>query len=125
MDERLRIIGGQQLMNVTVEDVPLLARILVMLILGTGSASSYQLGQLPVVHLTGPGVDIYLRSEDWLKIAPYLADGTLNLIAYPEDISAPGSVNPFLADTQFPELYNKVSGILSTLFTTKFPTTNI
>jgi hypothetical protein len=124
VDESLRIIGGRQLMNVTADDVPVLARVLVMLVLGVGSAASYQIGQLAVVHLTGPDVDLHVRAEDWLKIAPYLADGTFNVIAEAEDLFPPENATAAVIETQYPSLYRRVYGVLSTLFTVKFPTTN-
>jgi hypothetical protein len=109
VDERLNIVGHGQLMNLTLDDVPWLTRAFISLMNGQGSSASYQIKNVSVVHLTGPNFNVYLRAEDWLKIAPYLADGTFSL-----DVLAPDA-----------DVYNKVYGVLSSLFTTSFPTTNI
>lgn len=126
MDERLSVIGGQQVMNVTADDIPALAHAIVSLILGQGRAGSQQIAEVSVVRLIGVDFDLYLRSEDWLKIVPYLADGTLNpLVIAADPLIQDQPIASALIEVQNPILYKRVYGVLTTLFTTRYPTTKI
>ena len=126
MDERLSVVGQKQLMNLTSDDVPEVAHALVSLLVGSGRAGPTQVGGVAVVQLVGPDFDITLRGEDWLKIAPYLADGTLSLTEVGTDALIPDRpLATTRVEEQNPILFQRVYGILLSLFPTKYPTSSI
>lgn len=126
VDQRLGLLKGHQVANVTLDDVPTLAKAITACIRGLGLALAVHVLEVPMVHLYGPGFSVYVRGEDWLKISPYLVDNTLSpqVVAYPPTV--PGApLNVGTLTTQDPNLYNKVYGLLSMLFPIPYPRTNI
>jgi len=119
--------GGRQVANLTNDDVPLVARAIVACIRRlAGLNTVYYRNNVSMVNIKGAGFDVYIRGEDWLKIAPNLVYGSWN-----PDVTAvrlaPSDPRLDVAtvDLQDADLYRIVSGTLSALFPTPFPTSNI
>ncbi len=113
-------------MNLTANDVPIVARAIVACTLKLASIGTVQVNNVSLVHLSGVGFDLYIRGEDWLLIAPYLADGTLNplVTAYPIPPGDP-HVDVSTVDLQDQALYTRVYGLLLSLFPKSYPTSDI
>lgn len=66
--------------------------------------------------------------EDWLKISPFIEDGTFISDQYPVDPQGVVRLHPDcpaeIADYSGRQLYSKILGILSKLFDS-FPTSNL
>ena len=79
-----------------------------------------------LVQLTGVGFDLYVRSEDWLKIAPFLVDGTMNPgVGAPAVLFSDLPIDVSTIDLQDQDLYRRVYGTLQSIFTKTYPTSNI
>jgi hypothetical protein len=81
-----------------------------------------------IVRIWGEGIDVVVRGEDWVLIDPYLKDGSFNTLIVPVP---PKPRNPSLKpdtatiDTDDPELYNRVLGVLQGLFPDDYPTSKL
>ena len=121
MDARLPLFGpngGRQVWNLTLDDVPEVAHAIVACIEGRAAIGRvYSRNHVSMVYLRGPGIDRYIRGEDWLLIAPYLVDGTFNPLATSFVLGS--GENPDA------DLYRRVSGILAKLFPHPFPTSKL
>jgi len=127
VDARLKHFGlreGYQVANLTKTDVPYVAKALVACIRGfAGLDIVYASNHVAMTHIHGFGIDLYIRAEDWLKIAPYLANGVFNpQVTAVELVRGDPLLNPSTVDLQDADLYRRVSGILTELFPTPFPT---
>lgn len=123
MDGRF-ILDGRHVTYLTRDDVKIASHALVAAIRGKATVSVDYINQVPVVQLRGPNFNLYIRGEDWAKILPYLANGTFNPIevATAKRISTMYRWEAGDLDLQDSDLFNRVSGILKTLFTKKYPT---
>jgi hypothetical protein len=130
VDARLPLFGlkgGQQVANLTRNDVPYVAKALVSCIRGfAGLKVIYARNRVAMIYISGLGIDLYIRSEDWLKIAPYLVNGDFNPLTTAVAITRGDPLlNPATVDIQDADLYRRVSGILTELFPTPYPTSKI
>jgi hypothetical protein len=125
VDVRQDILDGRQVTFLTKDDVPILARAIVACIRKLGRIDRVRFHTVEVIKLTGVGFNLYVRSEDWLKIAPYLLDGTLNptVTTFAPPTSQPIDVSTI--DLQDRDLYVRVYNILLGLFPHAFPTSKI
>jgi hypothetical protein len=129
VDERLRSRRGLRLERLTAEDLPELARAIVGVVRKTVTISTGQEKDRAFVRLTGPGVNAIVRGEDWQQILPYFLDGTLDPIRVP--VSPVYSLDPFfqnevaLVPIRDQDLYRRTLAVLSGLFTTSFPRSNL
>lgn len=75
------------------------------------------------------GVDLLVRSDDWIKLVPYLKDGTLDttMLPVPEPyvLNSVSRFDASVLDVNDRELYNRILTLLRQLFTLEFPTTDI
>ncbi len=69
---------GQRVSLLNSHDVPPLADAMTMLIRGQGRAAIHDAGGVKFVRLSGNGMSVLVLDQDWRKILPYLADGTLD-----------------------------------------------
>lgn len=102
-------------------DLPALAGAIVDYYRGRVRASRVYQAQIEAVYLEGPGVDILVRQEDWLKIIPHLVDGTFA----PQNsavIKPRNTTDDTPAPQANPEFYGRVLLTLQTIFTDDFPT---
>lgn len=131
MDNRLFKIYGSRPQRLTRNEVPALARGIVAVLRGRASVDRYVIHDIPCTRLFNPGggINILVRSDDWVKVVPYLKDGTLDTTQFP--VNTPGVLYPntffdpsasVIWDT---ELYERVVTILLKLFTIEFPVSNI
>lgn len=120
------MLEGRQVMNLTADDIPIVARAIDACIRKQASISTVQVNNVSMVHIVGVGFDLRIRAEDWLLIAPYLADETFNpdLVAFPVTHGDP-PLNVATIDLQDATLYHRLVVILSSLFTKKFPTSKL
>jgi len=126
VDERLDLLNHRQVANLTWDDAPYVAKAIVACIRGKSIANPVYLNNVSMVHMQGTGINVYVLGEDWLKIVPYLADGTLNpnIVAYPI-IGGDPKLDISTIDLQDLTLYQRVVGMLRGLFPTRFPTSKI
>jgi hypothetical protein len=122
VDQRLDLLNGQQVANLTADDAPYVAKALTAVLRGKAIASTVEVNNIPMVRLYGVGIQVHIRGEDWLKLAPYFVDGTLNPLTVA--FAVPNGDPPLdvsTIDLQDPDLYNRILGLLLNLFPTKFP----
>lgn len=125
VDARLFIINGRRLDRLLRDDVPLVAKAITCAIRGQARVATDYINQVAVVHLTGRGFDVYIRGEDWAKITPKLADGTLDPLAVSVGTSSVQNVyDDSQIDIVYASLYRRVHDLLLTLFTEPYPTSD-
>jgi len=130
MDSRLPRFHGQRLVHVRRGDCPVLALAIV--------GATRKLGVLvertvydttPVVYLHGRGIDIVVRAEDWVKVLPYLRDGTFNPeispLQPPQYLQPEVMLNLSILSETDQVFYRRVLGVLEGLFPEQYPTSNL
>jgi len=128
MDQRLKFLPGMHRPHrLTRNETPDLARAIVGFLRGQVACERGISGGVGYVWLHGDsGHNITVRYDDWVKIVPYLKDGSFD----PTLVPVPGSVvlDPLvkfdgsvvgLADQ---ELYGRIKTVLDQLFPVEFPT---
>lgn len=126
VDLRLDLIDGRQVANLTIDDVPIVARAITACIRKKAGIGLVYANNISIIRLLGVGFDLSIRAEDWVRIAPFLVDGTFNpeVSAHPiPRMDPPLSVSTI--DLQDRSLYSHVVGVLSGLFPTKFPRSSL
>lgn len=123
VDARLALLNGKQPTPLLGGDLPSVAHALVCAIRKQGRASVGYWRDRPIIHLVGPGFDQYVLGTDWVKIAPYLADGTLDPLEVPTVNIGQQNFSSDRSDPVYSDLYRRVYGILVSLFTDTAPTT--
>jgi len=130
MDSRLATHHGQRLVAVRRSDCPALALAIVGATRKLGvRVERTVFGTTPAVYLHGRGLSIIVRADDWVKVLPYLRDGTFNPQTSP--LEPPEYLHPgimldlaVLNDTD-KTFYTRVLGVLQTLFPEDYPTSNL
>jgi hypothetical protein len=70
------------------------------------------LNEVAYIRLYNPGIiDVVVRWEDWVKILPYITDGSFDTATY----SCPTTMD------QYDQLYQRILNVLNQLFTIEFP----
>jgi hypothetical protein len=89
------------------------------------------INNVPCVRITndGGGINVLVRADDWVKLVPYLKDGTFDVSLLP--VEKPVVLNPNIhydasaGEIWDPELYARIFTLLNDLFTIEFPTSTI
>lgn len=126
VDAGLFILNGRQVRRLLRDDVPIVAKAITCAIRGQARVAVDHVNNVPLVHLSSPEFDIYIRGEDWAKITPKLEDGTLNPIdtaVHPTGLQSVFDSSP--VDIVYTSLYRRVQGLLLTLFTESTPIPNL
>jgi hypothetical protein len=131
VDQRLYRVAGNRPHRLTRNEVPELARGLLAFIRRQALVEGVAINSVGFIRLysEGAGVDLLVRSDDWIKLVPYLKDGTLDTTLLP--VPEPYVLNPVsrfdasVLDANDRELYNRILTLLRQLFTIEFPTTDI
>jgi len=125
MDQRLFRIGGSRPQRLTKQDLPTLARAMVAVIRKQAQLHRYAVRDVHCIQFSGPGIDLLVRSEDWVKVLPFLKDGTFDPLILPvsQDRVSSRTVpyDASVADLVDPELYHRILRFLDPLFTRQFP----
>lgn len=109
----------------TVLDLPELARGLTAASRGTAHIGVGSIRGRRFVRITGHGINVVVFKKDWAKISPYIEDGTFNPWLFPVE----AGFKTFDPNTRFDSshvdvtdpLYNRILGVLQSLFTTQVP----
>lgn len=118
------ILDGKQVNYLVKDDLPVVARALQSSLRGKGLVAVDYVNHVPIVHLEGQGYNVYIRGEDWAKILPYLADGTLSplVVATAKMVSPDYRWEPGNIDIRDRDFFNRILSLLETLFTEQYPT---
>lgn len=127
MDARLSRYLDRRLTRLRRPDLPDVAWAIVGHVEGLCRAQSLMVSNTSVVRIWGQGVDVVVRKEDWDKVVPYLRDGTFNPLLFPVPTSVPLDPSQELVapDARRQAFYQRVLGVLQTLFTEDFPTSDL
>ena len=84
------------------------------------------LNEVPYVRVFNPGLfSVVVRLDDWVKIIPYLSDGSFDTTIIPDPswcFTRPNQVfDASIVDLTDP-LYNRILNTLNKIFTVEFPT---
>ena len=116
MDNRLAAIGTKRPGKIRKQDIPDLATALVGYWKGLGTLDAGTSRNISYVRLLGPNYDVLVTGEDWIKVLPYLQNGTLG----PGFFASPGLGldSQVLTGKDFgdPTLYNRTLSTLTTIF---------
>jgi len=129
VSERIGRKYGQRVSRLTQRDLPALADALVGVMRGQGLVGVYNGGDTRYVRISGNGMSVLVRDEDWSKILPYLAEGALDSTLNPATPEVTGQ--PVVHyDTEWVRLKDsrlqwKVLSLLKRLFLTTYPTSKI
>ncbi len=126
MDQRLFYIAGQRPERLTRRDTPELARAMTAYFRRQASVTKGVLYDVPYVRLFNPGqFSVVVRWDDWVKIIPYLSDGSFDTTIIPDpswSFLHPNQVyDASVVDLTDP-LYNRILNTLNGIFTIEFPT---
>lgn len=129
VEERLSRPFGLRTGPLTTRELPQLADAIVVAVRGKGRVSVIDVGGAKWVRIFGNGVDVSVLEDDWRKILPFLQDSTLDPMIHPTktslgvDLSKP--FDPAWISYRDEVFRSKVLGLLASLFTTAFPTSDI
>ncbi len=129
MDARLSRYLDGRLVKLRRSDVPLVAKAIVGHIRGQYQASRSFVHNTGIIRIWGGDLEVVVRAEDWEKIIPYLRDGYFNPQLFPTNplytTSSKVHMDPATLDLDDPELYQRVLGVLETLFPDDYPTSDL
>lgn len=118
MDNRLSSIGTARPGRVRKQDIPDLASALVGYWKGKGVLDAGSSKNVAYVRLHGANFDVLVTREDWVKVLPYLRDGTLGPWLFPSP--SVGVMDPTKSvtgqDFGDPYLYLRTFTTLSQIF---------
>lgn len=125
MDQRLFYVGGRRPERLTRNETPDLARAMVAFMRRKASIDRPVVLGLGCVRIYGPGINVLVRADDWIKIVPYLKDGSFDWTVLP--VIRPVVLNPPVIegtnlDVGDQQLYERILTVLNQLFTVEFPT---
>lgn len=124
MDQRLFRIGGLRPHRLTKQDVPTLAKAMVAVIRGQASIYRHVIRDIHCLRFSGTSIDLLVRSEDWVKVLPFLKDGTLDPLVVPVSpytvLDRRATYDASVVDANDPELYFRIITILDPIFTVSF-----
>lgn len=122
VDARLGVLNGRRVTSLVREDLPVVSRAIVCAIRGRARIEVQHWNHTPLIHLTGPSFDIYIRGSDWERILPYIVGGQFNpLIVATKPIGLRTLFDESKIDLAYDPLYQRVYGTLKTLFTNIAP----
>jgi hypothetical protein len=122
VDANLFLFKGRQVTYLKADDLPVAADAIVRAIRKQAHVVIDRSHNVTVIRLEGFGVDVSIRGEDWVKILPYLEDGSLDPIEYPtRNVGLQTIVEASALDSAYTDLYRRTLGILKLIF---LPTSN-
>lgn len=125
MDQRLFKIAGRRPERLTRSDTPEVARALTAYYRRQAQVTSGVLNEVAYIRLVNPGViDVVVRWDDWVKILPYITNGTFDTTLVPIPtlfVAQPSILSDGSSIGQTDELYERILTILNRLFTVEFP----
>lgn len=131
MDQRLYRVYGDRPHRITQNEVPELARGILAFIRKQARVDRVAVNNVGAIRLFSAtaGVDLLVRSDDWIKLVPYLKDGTLDTTLLPvaeaQVFDTSSKFDSSVLDVSDKELYDRILTLLNQLFPIKFPTTNL
>lgn len=123
MDHRLFRINGLRPHRLTKHDLPSLAKAMVAYMRKEASLEKHFVQNIACIHFCGVGINILVRSDDWVKVIPYLRDGTFDAIVTPVPrarMRTPLS-EANMADVYSSDMYYRILHTLDPLFPDDFP----
>lgn len=126
MDQRLFKIAGRRPERLTRSDTPEVAQAITAYYRRQAQVTRGVSNGVAYVRLVHPGVlDVVVRWDDWVKILPYITDGSFDPTIIPEptlfvshpSVLADGSKIGNTRDG----LYHRILYLLNQLFTVEFP----
>jgi hypothetical protein len=125
VDQRLFYIAGQRPERLTRRETPELARAMTAYFRRQASVTKGVLNDVPYVRVFNPGqFSVVVRWDDWVKIIPYLSDGSFDTTVIPDPswcYLRPNQVlDASIVDLTDP-LYNRILNTLNGIFTVEFP----
>jgi hypothetical protein len=125
VDQRLFKIAGRRPERLTRSDTPEVARALTAYYRRQAQVTSGVLNEVAYIRLVNPGViDVVVRWDDWVKILPYITNGTFDTTLVPIPtlfVAQPSILSDGSSIGQTDELYERILTILNRLFTVEFP----
>jgi hypothetical protein len=130
VDSRLSLVNGRRLSRLRQQDLPEVARALIAWSNPGGRAGVRVVRNAKFIRLSGRNFDVAILNEDWQRIAPLVQEGVftsfLTPMGPPGVVLDPGvSEDSALVETRQSQRYQHVLGILETLFTESYPTSNL
>lgn len=129
MDQRLFSIAGLRPQKLTREDLPALATAMVGAVRHRITIDSHVINDVPCIRFFGPGVNVLVRGDDWIKVVPYLKDNSFDVTIIPVAqqvvLDSTTRFDPAVITVADAALYNRILTVLRTLFTATFPTSNL
>lgn len=118
MDQRLFKIGGRRPERLTRADTPEVAKAITAFYRRQAQVTRGVVKEVAYVRLVNPGVfDVVVRWDDWVKILPYLTDGSFDTTTIPDPTLLVSNPTFDSADG----LYRRILNVLNELFTIEFP----
>lgn len=125
MDQSLLKIGGRRLTRLTRADTPAVAKVLTAYYRKQAQVNTGVLGEVTYVRLVSSGgTDVVIRGDDWVKILPYLTDGSFDTTIIPEPtlfVAHPMVLSDESTLDLNDGLYRRILNVLNQLFTIEFP----
>lgn len=122
----MRKVNGVRAERLTSQEVPSLAVAIVASIRGKCTVQNFTMDGERCIRLFGDGFNVVVRGSDWLKIVPYLVDGSFEptVIPIPQVVMLEPDVqrDVALVTVLDSHLYNRVLTVLSKLFPIRYPT---
>lgn len=131
MDQRLFRVFSHRPHRLTRNEVPDLAKAIVAFIRGRARVERLVVQDVACIRIfnLAAGLDVNVRGDDWVKVIPYLKDGSWDTSLFPVPEPVVLHVNtyydPSVVDVNDRPLFERVLNVLDKLFTIEFPTSNL
>lgn len=131
MDERLSYWRGARVGHLRRTDLPPVALAIVAHIERRALAWRMEVEDQEMIRIYRDDgqISVFIRGEDWAKIAPYVRDGFWNPVVAPpgppEVFEGSWAADVATLDQTCRRLYDRVLGVLLRLFPDDYPTTTI
>lgn len=126
MDQRLFQIQGLRPERLTKHDLPALAKAMVAYMRKQANLNKFFVQNVGCIHFYGPGTNVLVRADDWVKVVPFLKDGTFDAIVVPVSRSRGRAVGgAHVADLYDSDMYNRILRTLDPLFPVDFPRSDV
>jgi hypothetical protein len=121
MDQRLSRIHGIRPHRLLKGDLPALAKAMVAYMRKEAKVETFFVKDVACVYFSGVGISTLVRSEDWVKVLPFLENGTFESKLTPV-VSVRTNYNESdLADIYSSGMYHRILRTLDPLFPVSFP----
>lgn len=119
MDQRLSRVAGLRPERLTPHELPGLARAMIAYVYKQVRLTHVLIQGVTCVRFYGPSTNFLVRQDDWIKVVPYLKDGSFDNLTV--SVSAPlvrdrgAFYEESVVDINDP-LYRRILNVLTTLF---------